>query len=212
MAFPGYLLLPRMLCLTFYPGPVMACGGHPFWVETADREQPAVEYNRQQPARSGCSQIYKPNEEPIYMSTVMVEVACVGALGGVNEFYKTVGYGGGVSDADVTLAANVNGRLVGAVRLCEEAGVIVLRGMQVDPEFQRKGIGRTLLTHCIPYLNHGTAYCLPYEHLVEFYGQGGFALAPLEMLPEFLARRLAGYVSSGQRTLAMQRVAKPQIE
>jgi hypothetical protein len=42
-----------MLCPTFYPGPMMACGGHPFWVEAADREQPAVEYNRQQPASSG---------------------------------------------------------------------------------------------------------------------------------------------------------------
>lgn len=26
MAFPGYILLPRMLCLTFYSGPMMACG------------------------------------------------------------------------------------------------------------------------------------------------------------------------------------------
>jgi hypothetical protein len=52
-AFLGYLLLPRMLCLTFYPGRVMACGGHPFWVEAANREQAAVEYNRQQPATSG---------------------------------------------------------------------------------------------------------------------------------------------------------------
>lgn len=140
------------------------------------------------------------------MNKVMVELACADALASVTEFYKTVGYGGGVSAADVTLAAHVKGRLLGVVRLCEENGVTVLRGMQVVPTFQGKGIGRALLTHCIPYLDHGTAYCLPYDHLVDFYSRAGFAIAPPETLPPFLAARLAGYISSGQRTLAMQRV------
>jgi GNAT superfamily N-acetyltransferase len=136
---------------------------------------------------------------------VTIEVVQAGALAEVGEFYKTMRYDGGVSEADLTLAAKVDGRLAGAVRLCHEGGVIVLRGMQVDPAFQRKGIGHFLLTHCIPYLDRGKAYCLPYSHLVEFYMQGGFILAQPDSLPSFLATRLAGYKSAGQRVLAMQR-------
>ena len=89
--------------------------------------------------------------------------------------------------------------------LCHEAGVTILRGMQVNPDYRRKGIGRSLLKHCILYLNGGIAYCLPYEHLAKFYGQGGFVLAPQATLPLFLGERLAAYALSGQRTLAMQR-------
>lgn len=111
----------------------------------------------------------------------------------------------GFRPTDLTLVAKVDGRLVGAVRLSEEAGIIVLRGMRVEPEFQQKGIGRSLLTDCVLHLNRGAAYCLPYEHLVDFYGQGGFVLAQPDALPSFLAARLAGYVSSGQRVLAMPR-------
>ena len=136
---------------------------------------------------------------------VTIEVVQNEALAQVGAFYKTMRYGGGVSEADVTLAAKVDRRLVGAVRLCHEGGVIVLRGMQVDPAFQRKGICHFLLTHCIPYLDRGKAYCLPYSHLVEFYMQGGFILVPADSLPPFLAARLAAYVSAGQRVLAMQR-------
>jgi GNAT superfamily N-acetyltransferase len=137
---------------------------------------------------------------------VTIEVVQGGALAEVGEFYKTMRYDGFVSEADLTLAAKVDGRLAGAVRLCHEAGVIVLRGMQVDPAFQRKGIGHFLLTQCLPYLDRGRAYCLPYAHLVEFYLQGGFVLAPPDSLPPFLAARLARHVLSGQRVLAMQRL------
>ena len=138
----------------------------------------------------------------------MIEVDVVDACGlaEIRAFYETVGYGGGVSAADVTLAARFNGRLLGAVRLCTERGVLVLRGMQVDPDAQRKGVGRALLGHCLPYLDTGMAYCLPYDHLVKFYGQIGFEVTSPESLPAFLADRLTGYVSSNLPTIAMRRI------
>jgi predicted N-acetyltransferase YhbS len=126
-------------------------------------------------------------------------------LARIEEFYKQAGYRGGVSKADITLAAKVDGRLAGVVRLCDEAGVIVLRGMHVAPAFQRQGIGRSLLAHCVAHLDRGVAYCLPYDHLVAFYGHVGFVEARAEALPSFLGERLAGYLSSGQRVLAMRR-------
>lgn len=140
------------------------------------------------------------------MNTIAVEVAGTAELTEVGEFYKTVGYGGGVSQSDVTLAARLEGRLVAAVRLCAESGVIVLRGMQVDSSFQRRGIGRALLDQCVPFLDRGPAYCVPYEHLTDFYGQVGFIVTPPELLPAFLAERLAGYVATSRRTLAMKRM------
>jgi GNAT superfamily N-acetyltransferase len=137
--------------------------------------------------------------------TTDVSIARSGELARVAELYASVGYGGGVSAADLTLLAKAGGRLAGVVRLCGEADVTVLRGMQVHPEFQRQGIGRLLLARCVPHLDERTAYCLPYGHLVRFYEQAGFELAEPGELPPFLARRLAGYLASGQQVVAMRR-------
>ncbi|MGO4476879.1 GNAT family N-acetyltransferase [Massilia sp. 2TAF26] len=139
----------------------------------------------------------------------MLEIAVVqpGKLARIAGFYEAAGYGGGVSAADLTFAADLDGRLAGAVRLCEEHGDIVLRGMQVAQSFQRQGIGRALLARCIPWLDRGTAWCLPYEHLTGFYGEAGFEPAPEDALPPFLSERLARYLASGQRVLAMRRSA-----
>ncbi|GAB2857106.1 hypothetical protein GCM10027277_26890 [Pseudoduganella ginsengisoli] len=136
---------------------------------------------------------------------IKVERVPVVELGQVAGLYQAAGYGGGVAEADVTLAAWHGGHMIGVVRLCEEGGVTVLRGMQVLPEFQRQGVGRMLLEHCVPYLDRDVAYCLPYTHLVQFYGQAGFATAAPEELPPFLAKRLVGYAVSGHKVLAMRR-------
>lgn len=139
-------------------------------------------------------------------STIVVDAVNAAGLAEIGVFYETVQYGGGVFPDDVTLAARLDGRLVGAVRICSEGGVFVLRGMQVAPAFQGQGIGRVLLDFCVPYLNRGLSYCVPYEHLTGFYGQVGFVVTPPELLPIFLAERVAQYVATNRRTLAMKRV------
>jgi predicted N-acetyltransferase YhbS len=139
------------------------------------------------------------------VSVAIVTIVQSGDLDRIAAFYRTAGYGGGVSADDITLAATTEGRIVGAVRLCKEAGVTVLRGMQVDAAFQRQGIGRKLLRHCLPHLEGGVAYCLPYAHLAAFYGEAGFVPASPAMLPPFLAERLAGYLRKGQKVIAMRR-------
>lgn len=55
------------------------------------------------------------------------------------------GYGGGVAAVDTVYVAECGRALVGAVRRTEEHGVLLLRGMQVEPGHQRKGIGTQLL-------------------------------------------------------------------
>jgi GNAT superfamily N-acetyltransferase len=125
----------------------------------------------------------------------------------VAALYQECDYRGGITYADTAIAAKIGNTIVAAVRLCPEGGVTVLRGMQVLPAYQRQGIGSKLLSACVPYLNSGTSYCLPYAHLVAFYGQIGFSVARQETLPQFLQSRQAGYVSSGIGTIAMSRMA-----
>ena len=125
----------------------------------------------------------------------------------VAALYRECGYRGGISDADTAFAAKVGNTIVAAVRLCPEGGVTVLRGMQVLPAYQRQGIGSKLLHACLPHLNAGPAYCLPYSHLVAFYGAIDFVVVDQAMLPQFLQERQFGYVSSGLGTIAMSRMA-----
>lgn len=138
-----------------------------------------------------------------------IDIVPESGLDAVRAFYAAAGYGGGAAPRDLTLAAHMDARLAGVVRLCPEEGTIVLRGMQVAQECRRHGIGQALLAHCAPHLDRGMAYCLPYDHLTGFYGRAGFAVIGPETLPPFLAQRLATYLSQGQRVLAMRRLPRP---
>ena len=135
-----------------------------------------------------------------------VTVASTSELPEVAAFYATCGYGGGISQADTVLVSRICGQLVGVVRLCPQEGVVVLRGMQVHPAFRRQGVGSRLLSACIPFLNAGRTFCLPYTHLVSFYGGAGFGIVEPSELPAFLAARLSSYLARGQQVLAMCRV------
>lgn len=143
------------------------------------------------------------------MSKVAIDIALAGVteLAEVNAFYRQCGYGAVASDAERVFIARAGQQLVGAVRLCVEQGVTVLRGMQVHPDFQRQGIGANLLVACTPFLDERAAFCLPYTHLLSFYARAGFVEIAADALPEFLAARLASYQGRGQQVLAMTRAA-----
>src|ERR1700720_2194536 len=89
------------------------------------------------------------------------------------NFYAERRYGG-IRPEDAVLLAEHDGNLVGIVRLTTEEGVVVLRGMQVHPRFQRQGIGQRLLTTAAQELDGRGCFCIPYAHLVGFYGGIGF--------------------------------------
>ena len=125
----------------------------------------------------------------------------------VATLYRECGYHGEISNADTVIVVEVGETVAAAVRLCQESGVIVLRGMQVLPRYQRQGFGSRLLSACVPYLNTGATYCLPYAHLAAFYGVIGFKAVRNEVIPQFLRDRQAGYQSSGIDTISMSRLA-----
>jgi GNAT superfamily N-acetyltransferase len=92
----------------------------------------------------------------------------------VLKFYAERRYGGGIRPEDALLLAEHDGELLGIVRLTTEEGVVVLRGMQVHPRFQRQGIGKRLLVAVAQELDGKGCFCIPYVHLVGFYGGIGF--------------------------------------
>jgi N-acetylglutamate synthase-like GNAT family acetyltransferase len=111
----------------------------------------------------------------------------------VRAFYVACGHSGLVEPADRVLIAEAGGQIVGVVRLCVENGVQVLRTMRVRPDAQRRGIGRLLLRRFVTMLAKAECFCLPYAHLVGFYGEIGFEPVAAEALPPHLAARLAAY-------------------
>lgn len=139
---------------------------------------------------------------------VQIRVARASEHGRARAAYETWGYDGGVHPADVVLVAEEGaegGELVGVVRLTLEEGTRMLRGMQVAPRAQRRGIGTALLHALVARLGDEPCYCVPYGHLLAFYGQAGFVEQPLERAPGFLVERIARYRGDGLAVTLMRR-------
>jgi GNAT superfamily N-acetyltransferase len=113
------------------------------------------------------------------------------------NFYAERRYGGGIRPEDSVLLAEHDGELVGIVRLTAEEDVVVLRGMQVHPRFQRQGIGKRLLATVAQELDGRGCFCIPYALLVGVYGGIGFRAIEPAKAPTFLRLRLERYQGRG---------------
>ena len=124
----------------------------------------------------------------------------------IRRYYERWQYRGDVRSDDTVLIVEHEGGIIGVVRLAPEHGTTVLRGMRVEPGFQRQGIGTGLLGAASAELK-GPCYCIPYAHLTGFYGQIGFQVLDPRTAPDFLAERLAGYRAraDGREYLLMYR-------
>ena len=138
---------------------------------------------------------------------IEVQRATAGDISRVLKFYAERRYGGGIRPEDTVLLAEHDGDLVGIVRLTAEEDVIVLRGMQVHPGFQRQGIGKKLLANVAHELDGRHCFCIPYAHLVCFYSGIGFYVIEPAKAPTFLRQRLQRYQdrSDGNEYLIMRR-------
>lgn len=114
-------------------------------------------------------------------------------LNRARRFYVERGYSPVLYPDDrILVAISTNARVIGAVRLCREFGVLVLRGMQVHPNYQRKGIGTKLLQRFKGLVLEEDCYCIPYAHLESFYNQIGFIGLDACDAPVFLEQRFDG--------------------
>jgi GNAT superfamily N-acetyltransferase len=137
---------------------------------------------------------------------VRIRVAAPGEHARARAAYEAWGYDGGVRPADTVFLAESSdgGELLGVVRLTLEEGTRMLRGMQVAPAAQRRGIGTRLLHALVERLGDEPCYCVPYAHLVAFYGQAGFAEYPLGRAPAFLVERIGTYRCEGLAVTLMR--------
>jgi GNAT superfamily N-acetyltransferase len=127
------------------------------------------------------------------------------------EFYHRCNYRGGIENSD-KVAVALEDDLIGAVRICFENGVKVLRGMQVDVDFQRTGIGLSLLKFLDEQMDMDGCYCLPYAHLKMFYANIGFREIDPVAAPAFLAKRLSEYLKKGSHEIVIMKLNKPAHE
>jgi GNAT superfamily N-acetyltransferase len=134
--------------------------------------------------------------------SVIIRFAEINEYPEVLAHYEVCNYHGGVQEADGIVIA-VDGQLIGAVRICIEHGVKVLRGMQIKPTWQRKGIGSLMLKFLADNVDLDGCYCLPYKHLGTFYASIGFREISAKNAPVFLAERLEKYLSSGNNEIVL---------
>jgi N-acetylglutamate synthase-like GNAT family acetyltransferase len=126
-------------------------------------------------------------------------------LGRIAAFYRAMGYHGGFLASDLVLLVEDGRVIVGVVRLCEEENELVLRGMYVKEEHQRRGLGTRMLDGLDLSRETRRCWCVPFEHLTGFYARAGFEPADVDKAPRFLRDRLAGYRRRGMDVTLMVR-------
>jgi N-acetylglutamate synthase-like GNAT family acetyltransferase len=123
----------------------------------------------------------------------------------LTEFYEEAGYNNKVLEDDIVYYAEENSVKLGVVRIAREHNVLVLRGMQVLARFQGQGIGTKLLEHLELTFGLEAVFCIPHDHLTEFYGKIGFHTVEPTEAPAFLAERLNSYIARNSKVLIMKR-------
>jgi len=125
------------------------------------------------------------------------------------SFYARSQYGQALSEEDILLIAEQGEEICGALRLCPEEGVLILRGMRIAENWQRGGIGRRLLLRAAEELAAQECFCIPHRYLKAFYGEAGFEEIEPPTAPTFLEERLAKYRTElGLDVILMRREAE----
>ncbi len=139
------------------------------------------------------------------VSDVQIRIARPDERGRVLSIYAMLGYRRTVDPADTVWLAESAEDAVGIVRVAAEQGTLVLRGMRIAEHAHRQRLGTRMLQAIAKWLQDRECYCVPYPHLVEFYGQIGFTVLEPAAAPAFLAERVAEYRRSGQEAILMRR-------
>lgn len=142
--------------------------------------------------------------------SIRILVAGSDDLSEVSAFYARHGYSHGDLSKDFVVVARKENRLVGVGRICAEHGFQILRGMQVDDECQREGVGRAILARLDEAIGPRECFTLPWAHLEQFYGSIGFVKISPKDAPPHLRDRSEEYYRRHGNIIAMGKSA--QIE
>lgn len=149
------------------------------------------------------------------VSDTQIRIARPDEYSRVLSVYAALGYRRTIDPADTFWLAENAEDAVGIVRVASEHGVLVLRGMRIAERARRQRIGTRMLEAIAEWLSSRTrpgreCYCVPYSHLVGFYGQIGFVVLDPSAAPAFLAERLADYRRDGEDVILMRRPPVPR--
>jgi len=86
-------------------------------------------------------------------------------------------------------AARDGAAIVAALRLCPEAGTLVLRTVVVAEGRRGQGIGRALLLVASTAIGPRECWCFPWSYLEDFYGAIGFVRVSDDAVPATLRHR-----------------------
>ncbi|AHZ84798.1 hypothetical protein Bb109J_c2104 [Bdellovibrio bacteriovorus] len=114
----------------------------------------------------------------------------------VDAFYEQEGKTHRARDTDLFFAAFIENTIVGICRFCIEENTPLLRSMIVHAPLRSQKIGAKILERFAQYLdenNHHPTYCIPYDHLENFYGLIGFKILKEEEATAFLQDRIQTY-------------------
>ena len=121
----------------------------------------------------------------------------------LNRFYKRNGHKGKADKHDTAYWLKTDETIAAAVRFTAAAEGTLLRGLWVDRNLRRKGLGGLLLQACSSYWKQQACYCFPYQHLREFYAKAGFIPAD-ESTPTHYQEQLIRYQQRGEDLILMQ--------
>lgn len=127
------------------------------------------------------------------MQNLVIEKAKSDDLEKVREFYRSRNYSQAISSECTIVVARIREEIIGVVRICSENGILVLRGMQIKPEFQRQSVGSRMLGEIRKILEDQDCFAIPYGHLEKFYGQIGFKKIDVQKVPDFLQKQIVKY-------------------
>ena len=106
---------------------------------------------------------------------------------------------------DQTFVAEVDGRIVGAIRLAFEEANFVVRSLFVLKSYRMQGIAKALLTTVETELGHSEAYCLPFPEQENLFSSIGFQTVNGLTAPDFLLARKENLSANVQEVILMKR-------
>ena len=142
--------------------------------------------------------------------SVSVRLGTADDLPQVAELYREWGYRSAASGTDTLIVAEHDRRIIGVVRLTTEYGHRMLRGMRVQPAYQRTGVGTRMLELASRHIGPRECFGIPYAHLLPFYARIGFEAITPEQAPPFLVERSESYRAEGLTVAIIRRPPPPR--
>ena len=112
---------------------------------------------------------------------------------------------------DQTFVAEVDGRIVGAIRLVFEETTFLVRSLYVHKKFRGQGVASALLEIVEKELGAAEAYCLPYPGQEKLFSRIGFEPIAGLTAPDFLIARKENLLQDRQEVIIMKRSAGVEV-